>query len=443
MSFNLKLKQLIVLFGDIFLFYGALALTLIIRYGHPTWIKSFPQHTKPFTIILILWLLIFYLADLYQVRILKNDLNLIRNLFLAIIIATIFSIAIFYLLLAPAFKLTPKTNLLIFGIIFGLLSYLWRISITNFLLFSGWRYRILMVGDSPRVDETVSFLKSNPLLGYDVAIWLKDFSKDEERNLLKIISDNKIDTVVIPSQIKKEFTITKSIYKLLPLELAITDFITFYEMIFRKIPLEEMEESWFIEKIITKRPLFDILKRLSDIFLSLILIIIFSPIIVLIAVLIKLSSKGPIIFKQQRTGKNDKVFWLYKFRTMRVEIEGPLWTTENDKRLTPIGKILRFSHLDELPQLLNIFKGNITFVGPRAERIELVDQYKKLPYYEIRHIIKPGFTGWAQINYRPSASLEEAFEKLKYDIYYIKNRSLVLDLLIVFKTIKYVFTKVK
>jgi len=184
-------------------------------------------------------------------------------------------------------------------------------------------------------------------------------------------------------------------------------------------------------------------KKCDALFLAFIFSVVFLPIAALIAVLIKITSKGPVIFKQQRMGKNDKIFWLYKFRTMRIEMEGPLWTTENDNRLTPIGKILRFSHLDEIPQLINVLKGNIAFVGPRAERIELVEQYKKLPYYEIRHIIKPGFTGWAQISYRPSASLEEAFEKLKYDIHYIKNRSLFLDLLIIFKTVRLLFAKVK
>ena len=439
MNFNYRLKQLAVLIGDVFFFYAALALTLIIRYGHPNWLDSFWIHLKPFSLVLIVWLLIFFLADLYQVRILKNDLNLIGNLFLAVVISTAVSVIIFYLLAA----LTPKTNLLIFGIIFGTLNYLWRLSIANFLLFSGWRYRLLIIGDSPRVEETVSLLQSNPLLGYDVILWLKEISKNEEQNLLRIITDNKINTIVILPQFKKEFGLVKSIYKLLPLEFTITDFIAFYETVFAKIPLEELEESWFIEKIITKRPLFDFIKRALDIFLAFIFSVVFLPIAALIAVLIKITSKGPVIFKQQRMGKNDKIFWLYKFRTMRIEMEGPLWTTENDNRLTPIGKILRFSHLDEIPQLINVLKGNIAFVGPRAERIELVEQYKKLPYYEIRHIIKPGFTGWAQISYRPSASLEEAFEKLKYDIHYIKNRSLFLDLLIIFKTVRLLFAKVK
>ena len=442
MSLNFKLKQLVVLLGDVFLFYGALVLTLIIRYGYPEWIKSFGAHLKPFSWILIIWICIFYLTDLYQVKILKKDVNLIGNLLLSIVLAVILSVLLFYAL-APVSKLTPKTNLLIFGVIFGALAYLWRLLVANFLLFSGWRYRLLVIGDSPRIEEIVSFLKSNPLLGYDVILQLKESQKINKDNLSKLINENKINTIILPPQIKKEFAIVESVYRLLPLELTTTDFITFYETIFGKIPLEELEETWFIEKIITKRPLFDALKRMLDIILSFILVAVLLPIFLIIALLIKFSSKGPIIFKQQRMKKNDEIFWLYKFRTMRVEIEGPLWTIENDKRLTPIGKILRFSHLDELPQLWNILKGDIAFVGPRAERIELVEKYKKLPYYEIRHIIKPGFTGWAQIYYRPSASLEEAFEKLKYDIYYIKNRSLFLDVLVIFKTIRDVFTKVK
>ena len=439
MSSNLKLKQLVVLLGDVFLFYGTLVFTMVIRYGHPGWIYSFWVHFKPFSWILIIWLLIFYLADLYQIKILKNNPVLIANLFLGVIIATVASVIVFYIM-APIAQLTPKTNLLIFGIVFGLLSYLWRLAITNALLSGGWRYRLLIIGDSPRIAEVVAYLNANPVLGYDVVLWLK---KIDKQNLWQLVAENKINTVVLPPQLKKEFAIVKSIYRLLPLELTITDFINFNETIFGKILLEELEEVWFIEKIITKKPMFDAIKKLTDMILSFILSIVFLPLAIIIAFLIKITSRGPIIFKQQRIGKNDKVFWLYKFRSMRIEMEGPLWTTEKDNRLTPIGKILRFTHLDELPQLFNILKGDIAFVGPRAERIELTEQYKKFPYYEIRHIIKPGITGWAQIYYRPSASLEEAFEKLKYDIYYIKNRSLFLDLFIIFKTIRYVFTKVK
>jgi lipopolysaccharide/colanic/teichoic acid biosynthesis glycosyltransferase len=125
---------------------------------------------------------------------------------------------------------------------------------------------------------------------------------------------------------------------------------------------------------------------------------------------------------------------------MYANSNGPYWTTTNDKRITPFGKILRFTHLDEIPQLINIINGDLSFIGPRPERIELAEKYRQFPHYEIRHIIKPGLTGWAQINYRASASLEEAFEKLRYDIYYVKNHSIFLDIMIILKTIRYLFT---
>jgi lipopolysaccharide/colanic/teichoic acid biosynthesis glycosyltransferase len=137
-------------------------------------------------------------------------------------------------------------------------------------------------------------------------------------------------------------------------------------------------------------------------------------------------------------GINNQIFTLYKFGTMIYD-RGPLWTEKNDNRLTKLGKFLRYTHLDEIPQLYNIFKGDMSFIGPRAERKELAELYNQLPYYEIRHFIKPGLTGWAQVNYKPSASIKEAEEKLRYDLYYIKNRSLILDCLILIKTIKYLF----
>ncbi|MFH1346853.1 MAG: sugar transferase, partial [Spirochaetota bacterium] len=143
-------------------------------------------------------------------------------------------------------------------------------------------------------------------------------------------------------------------------------------------------------------------------------------------------------FKQERVGLNNKNFTLLKFGTMK-EDKGPLWTNKNDDRLTLLGKFLTRTHLDETPQLYNIFKSDISFIGPRAERKELVELYRQISHYEIRHIVKPGLTGWAQLNYKASASIEEAKEKLKYDIYYIKNRSLVLDFLILLKTIRYFF----
>ena len=412
--------------------YGALILTLIFRYGPNYFGESFDVHLKPFSIIFVIWLVIFYLADLYKEKRLRISPATIQVFILAIIISVTSSVILFYLF-PSFFKMTPKTNLAIFALVFGILNIGWRIILVKIYISGGWRNRLLLIGDSPIIDELINYLKNNPQIGYDVA------AQKSENDISQIIAKNKINIIVIQTYLKKDRKIIKIFYQLLPSKIAIVDLITFYETIFQKLPLKELDESWFIDKITTRRHLYDAIKRLIDICLSLFLIIIFLPLILIIAILTKLSSRqGPVIYKQERIGVNNKPFTLYKFGTMQVD-EGPLWTTENDKRLTWFGKILRYSHLDEIPQLYNILKGDISFIGPRAERRELVELYKQLPYYEIRHIIKPGLTGWAQLNYKPSASLEEAREKLQYDIYYIKNRSLVLDLLILLRTVRYLF----
>jgi len=434
-----KLKPLLAAFGDIAILYGALILTLLIRYGTADYAESFSVHLEPFSIIFIVWLLVFYLSDLYSNKFFKFNLAAAQVFFIAIIINLVLSIVAFYAF-ESFFQLTPKTNLLIFGIIFGIFDCLWRLFLSRLFISSGWRKQILIIGNSPSIAAVAEYLKNNPQTGYHLNLWLKENLKEEKfSELVNSIIKNKIDLVIADTHIKKDSASAKLIYKLLPLEIQIMDFADFYESIFQKVPLEELEESWFIESIATSRRFYDAFKRTIDAILAVILIIIFLPIIFLSALLIKTTSIGPAIYKQKRIGKNNKPFILYKFRTMKNSQKGPLWTDKNDERLTPIGRILRYTHLDELPQLYNILKGDISFIGPRPERSELVELYQKLPFYEIRHIIKPGLTGWAQVNYRPSASIKEAYEKLQYDIYYIKNRSLILDFLILLKTIRYLF----
>jgi lipopolysaccharide/colanic/teichoic acid biosynthesis glycosyltransferase len=193
-------------------------------------------------------------------------------------------------------------------------------------------------------------------------------------------------------------------------------------------------------EIILKRGVYDFIKRCFDLMLAFIFLILLSPLFIIISIAVKISSRGPIIYKQERIGKNSKSFVFYKFRSMTYTKAGFLWTDRDDSRITELGKILRQTHLDELPQLFNVLKGEMSLIGPRPERTELVEIYKQLPNYQIRHSVKPGISGWAQLNFKPSTSLEEAREKLKYDIYYIENQSFAFDLLIFLKTIKYLIT---
>ena len=185
-----------------------------------------------------------------------------------------------------------------------------------------------------------------------------------------------------------------------------------------------------------------VIKRISDIIPAALGLTVMAPIMVIIAILIKLDSRGPVFFRQERVGEGGEVFTLLKFRSMREDAEaktGPVWAKKDDDRVTGLGRILRKTRLDELPQLINVLKGDMSFVGPRPERQFFVEQLiEKIPYYSLRGSVKPGVTGWAQICYPYGASEEDAYEKLQYDLYYIKNMSFLLDLTIIFETAKVV-----
>jgi len=416
-----KTKILILALGDILLLYASLFLTMVLRYGTDSFNLPLANHIQPFSLIFVFWLLIFYLADLYKSKNLKIDPDVLRKFALSLAAAIVGSIILFYLF-PTIFNLTPKTNLIILAVVFGVLDLGLRFGLAKIFIAGGLKTRIAFIGESPAINELIATLKNNPQLGYEVISNIKD-----------------ADMVVVKPDIKDDPKFTEIFYGLLASRVAIVDSIGFYEIIFQKLPLDEIEGGWFVEKIATRRKLYDFIKRITDIVLSLALGIIFLPFFAVIALLTKLSSRqGPIIYKQERVGLNDKNFILYKFGVMK-EDNGALATAKNDGRLTFLGKILNRTHLNEIPQFYNILKGNMSFIGPRAESHDLVKIYRQIPHYELRHMIKPGLTGWAQVNYKPSASVEEAKEKLKYDVYYIKNRSLVLDFLILLKTIKYFF----
>lgn len=225
---------------------------------------------------------------------------------------------------------------------------------------------------------------------------------------------------------------------------SILDLNEFYESVWRKIAIYYLGPQWFILSDgfrLVGNPVGVRFKRLFDLILSSLLLLITWPFMVLTAVAIRLESPGGVIYSQIRTGKNGKDFWIYKFRSMRLDAEknGAQWAQKKDPRITKVGQFIRITRLDELPQLWNVFRGDMSFIGPRPERPEFnLELEKQLPYYNLRHLVRPGITGWAQVLYPYGASVEDAKEKLQYDLYYIKNYSLLLDFHIVLKTIKVV-----
>ena len=218
---------------------------------------------------------------------------------------------------------------------------------------------------------------------------------------------------------------------------------SFYEMLTGKLTVEQLNPSWLIfsggfEKTRIRR----LLKRSTDLILSFGMLICISPLILLVAILIKIDSRGGVIFSQERVGEKRKIYKVHKFRSMVADAEkisGPVWATDNDERVTRVGRLIRMIRIDEIPQLWNVFKGEMSFVGPRPEREFFVkDLEKQIPYYGQRFSVKPGITGWAQVNYGYGATVEDAIEKLNYEMFYIKNMSFWMDLVIVLRTIKIV-----
>ncbi|MDP1689547.1 MAG: exopolysaccharide biosynthesis polyprenyl glycosylphosphotransferase [bacterium] len=432
------------------MFYASLALALFIRYGTPladilpgdggNFQSSLYVHLIPFLPVLFIWVIIFYLFDLYSPKTFRNRVIQFRALAAASVVSFLTSIITFYLF-QSFFLLTPKTNLILFSLIFSVLDYLFRIGIGQFLKTKEWQTKTFFIGNSSRISETFNYLKENPQVGFAISHIKNTINSGEEEYLLKELKKEKIDLVVIDEEILelRKDVFLGILYELADQSISISNSTDFFEVIFSKVPLRELKDDWFVEHMGTSRRFYEAGKEVSDFLIVLTLSILLLPLSLLIAMAIKISSKGPAIYAQKRIGKNNKSFTLYKFRSMKNNAQGTLWTESNDKRLTKLGKFLRFTHLDEIPQLINILKGDISFLGPRPERVELAEKYSLLPYYRMRHIVKPGLTGWAQINFRPSSSLEEAYEKLCYDVFYIKNRSFWLDFLIVLKTIKYFF----
>lgn len=253
----------------------------------------------------------------------------------------------------------------------------------------------------------------------------------------RLYKDLDVDGIVIPSTEDlpsewKEYIVSQTL-KGIP----IYTIPNIYENIFGMIPIK-----YFYGRLIENQAqstIYRFFKRTFDILLLIISIPIIFPICIIIAILIKLDSDGPALFKQKRVGQGEKIFEVIKFRTMYKDSEkdGPKFALKDDPRITRIGRILRRLHLDELPQFWNVLKGEMSFVGPRPEQVDFVEEFKKkIPYYSLRHLAKPGITGWAQVHYGYAAGLEETYQKLEYDLYYVKNMSIWLDILIMIKTIK-------
>jgi sugar transferase (PEP-CTERM system associated) len=321
--------------------------------------------------------------------------------------------------------------------------------------FYKWRFgeRVVVVGTSPEAHELARMIVDSPMAGFELVGLIEEPGQpangtaqpgEPKRlgsldNLRDVCRDEGISRILVALRERRNKVPVDRLLECRMDGVLIEEREAMYERLTGKLAVESMRPSYLIYgRGFGKHPLTMALKRVIDILAALIGLVLTLPLSLLIALLVKTTSKGPVFFMQERVGEEGKHFRVVKFRTMRTDAEkdGPQWAQKNDSRVTGIGRILRRSRLDEIPQFLNVLAGSMSFVGPRPERQHFVDTLKRdIPFYMLRHTVKPGLTGWAQVRHPYGASTEDAQEKLRYDLYYIKNMSLLFDLNIMFRTI--------
>lgn len=448
-------KTALLVIGDILVLYLSLIVMLVLRYGSLAEAPLLTEHIVTFSVIFVLWLVVFFIHNLYDFTAAKNSLEFFGTVFRALFINAVIALGFFYLV--PYFDIAPKRNLFIFLVVFTLFFALWRHG-ANRLFKAHLHIPTLLMGADEKVAPLAATLNENPQIGYRVIGVFTDKlpAPDEERsfftytrgdflNLSKIVDEYDIQTIIVEEEILRSKEVIAQLDALIGRAIAIVDFNNFKERLTRKVDISKIDELWFFEHAATGRDItYDTLKRLIDI----VAVLIFAaPALVLgliVAALVKAQDGGAVFYKQMRTGQYGNQFELIKFRTMTEDPtvnpdatgETARLAQDHDPRITPIGRILRKTRLDELPQFINILRGDLSFVGPRAERAIYDERFlNAVSFYDRRYLVKPGVTGWAQINYSSVLTLEDAKERMAYDFFYIKNRSLIFDIGIILRTI--------
>ena len=301
--------------------------------------------------------------------------------------------------------------------------------------------RVVFVGENDYTEDLLESVKKDGQYVFVMSLNNTDM-KALGKEILELYNTKKFDVLVdFTDKLLRDPKITEKLlqYKLEGLQYY--NYLEFYETYENKLPISHLSPKWFLENTgfeIYHNNFNLKAKRLLDLLFALLIGIFAAPVIVLAAIIVKLESKGPVFFIQERIGEGNKKFNIVKFRSMTTDAEkdGPQWASKNDNRVTKFGKIMRATRIDELPQLWNVLRGEMSFVGPRPEREFFIQQLEKeIPYYNLRHTVKPGLTGWAQVMYPYGASVEDAYRKLQYDLYYIKHHSIPFDVNVLLKTV--------
>ncbi len=434
-----RLKQIIILGGDLIGFHLALLLTILLRYPRLAWAEAWTNHWPKFIIIFGLWIFGFYINNLYDLNLKTNSRRFYRLSLNAAALSSFLSLSYFYL--NNQADITPKTNLLLFILIFLVIFLAWRSLYSKIMPSIISKENLAIIGRGHLTEKLIQEIEKHPGCNYRPILILDNL--DKLAALAALIKSKNIRTLVISDDFDNQ-DLKEVLFSGLTYNINFFNYPDFYELITGKIPVEAIGPNWFLENIKNnEKKAYNFSKRFLDLVLALLVLIISLPLWPLIALMIKLSSRGPVFFSQLRSGQHGTTFKIIKFRTMRRENNQQAPTEENDKRITWFGSWLRKTRFDEIPQVINILKGEMSFIGPRPERPEIVTELEsRIPFYKTRLLIKPGLTGWDQISGEyHSASAADSWEKLQYDLFYLKQRSLYLDLAITLKTLATILSR--
>jgi len=452
---DLPLHNLLFVLGEGMLIYASVLIAAFLRLGSSDTSLLSGEILGKAVLIMAVCQACLYYNDLYNLKVTDTYLELGLRLTKAIGIASILLALIYYCI--PSLMM-GRGIFFVSLVLLVLLVVPWRYAYNWVLKNKMFAERVMIVGYGKLCQEIIHEITSRPDSGYHIAgvVSTNSSSPPSPSQGVPVFSTDAAvceladrlyaKRIVVAMDERRGKLPTKELLRCKTEGIKILEGETLYEELTGKLFVEKLNPSWLIFSDGFNKPrITRFVKRVTGCIIAGVLLLLTLPLIGIIALAIKLDSKGAVFFKQDRCGAEGRVFKVLKFRSMIDNAEassGPRWATDDDWRVTRVGSMLRKYRLDELPQIWNVLKGEMSFVGPRPERPEFVEKLTEMiPYYSERHTVKPGITGWAQVSYRYGSSVEDALEKLKYDLFYVKNMSLAMDVMIMLKTVKIVLLR--
>lgn len=438
-------RSLTVFAAELFLIFGSVSAAAAIQGG----LAPGAATLWKIALVTLLCQLCLYYNDFYDLTVVHTPRELVVRLFQAVGAASILLAALY--LVAPGLMIGD--GIFVSALVVFVVAILaWRLAFNRVTTLRGMEERVLILGTGESARTVARQILAQRDFGYRVVGFIDDDARRIGERVVNpgiigtpldipdLVAGQRVDRIVVGLADRRGKLPLDALLRAKLAGVRVEDAGTMYERLTGKILVEDVRPSWLIfgDGFRVSRWT-RLVKRSLDLAMALAMVVIGAPFMVLTALAVWTEDGLPVIYSQERVGENGRVFRVYKFRSMRKDAEGdrPIWASADDERVTRVGRVIRKTRLDELPQLWNVLRGDMSFVGPRPERPFFVEQLSaEIPFYQQRHAVKPGLTGWAQVKYRYGASLEDAMEKLRYDLYYIKHLSLAFDLTIIFDTVK-------